>query len=173
MSTATTTTLSLLVAHDLGRVIGRDGDLPWRLPNDLKQFKQRSLGKTVLMGRRTWESLPRRPLPGRDNWVLSRAPGYVAEGARCFPSLEQALAAHPGGELLVIGGGELYRQALPRAQRIYLTLVQTRVDGDTWFPDYDPADFEETERVDHPADAQHAHAYSFLTLERRDAAPRA
>lgn len=171
MSTATT--LSLLVAHDLGRVIGLDGDLPWRLPNDLKQFKQRSLGKTVLMGRRTWESLPRRPLPGRDNWVLSRAPGYVAEGARCFPSLEQALAAHPGGELLVIGGGELYRQALPRAQRIYLTLVQTRVDGDTWFPDYDPADFEETERVDHPADAQHAHAYSFLTLERRDAAPRA
>ena len=152
MSTATT--LSLLVAHDLGRVIGRDGDLPWRLPNDLKQFKQRSLGKTVLMGRRTWESLPRRPLPGRDNWVLSRAPGYVAEGARCFPSLEQALAAHPGGELLVIGGGELYRQALPRAQRIYLTLVQTRVDGDTWFPDYDPADFEETERENKQAAQQ-------------------
>jgi dihydrofolate reductase len=161
------TTLSLLVAHDLGRVIGRDGDLPWRLPNDLKQFKQRSLGKTVLMGRRTWDSLPRKPLPGRDNWVLSRDPAFVAEGARSFQSLEQALAAHAGGELLVIGGGELYRLALPRAQRIYLTLVQTQVNGDTWFPDYDPADFQEIERLDHPADAQHACAYSFLTLERR------
>lgn len=167
------TTLSLLVAHDLGRVIGRDGDLPWRLPNDLKQFKQRSLGKTVLMGRRTWESLPRKPLPGRDNWVLSRDPAFAAEGARSFQSLEQALAAHPGGELLVIGGGELYRLALPRAQRIYLTLVQTQVNGDTWFPDYDPADFQEIERLDHPADAQHAYAYSFLTLERRHPPARA
>lgn len=161
--------LSLLVAHDLDGLIGRDGDLPWRLPEDLKQFKQRTLGQTVLMGRRTWDSLPRKPLPGRDNWVLSRDPGFAAEGARVFADLGQALAQPRNGELLVIGGAELYRQTLPLARRLYLTLVQARLSGDTHFPAYRIEDWRLLERIDHPADAWHAHAYSFLTLERDDA----
>ena len=111
----------------------------------------------------------------RDAVIVSTARTPIGKAYRgAFnATTPQALAAHAGGELLVIGGGELYRQALAKAQRIYLTLVHTRVDGDTWFPDYDPAEFRETERVDHPADAQHAHAYSFVTLERSLAAARA
>lgn len=158
--------LSLIVAHDMDLVIGRDGDLPWRLPSDLRQFRRRTLGQTVLMGRRTWESLPRRPLPGRDNWVLSRDPDYPAEGARLFSDLGAALAAPCVGERLVIGGAELYRQALPLARRLYLTLVHARVGGDTRFPEYRREDYRVLEREDHPADPEHAHPYSFLTLER-------
>ena len=167
---SSTAPFSLVVAHDLGRLIGRDGDLPWRLPNDLQYFKRLTLGQTVLMGRRTWESLPKRPLPGRENWVLSRDPAYRAEGARVFPDLAAALAEPCTGERLVIGGAELYRQALPRAQCLYLTLVQARLDGDTHFPEYAAGDWIERAREDHPADERHAHAYSFRTLERAVAA---
>lgn len=161
--------LSLVVAHDLDGVIGRDGDLPWRLPNDLQQFRRLTLGNTVLMGRRTWDSLPRKPLPGRDNWVLSRDPGFAADGARTFTDLQQALLAPCMGERMVIGGAELYRQALPLAQRLYLTLVQARVPGDTHFPPYRREQWRLAGREDHPADERHAYAYSFLTLERADA----
>lgn len=161
--------LSLIVAHDLDGVIGRDGDLPWRLPNDLQHFKRLTLGNTVLMGRRTWDSLPKKPLPGRDNWVLSRDAGFAAEGARTFTDLQQALLAPCSGERLVIGGAELYRQALPLAQRLYLTLVQARVAGDTHFPAYRREDWRLVQREDHLPDERHAHPYSFLTLERADA----
>lgn len=161
--------LSLIVAHDLDGLIGRDGDLPWRLPKDLQYFKRLTLGNTVLMGRRTWDSLPRKPLPERDNWVLSRDPGFAPEGAQVFADLDVALHAPCTGERLVIGGAELYRQALPRAQRLYLTLVQARVPGDTYFPPYRREDWRLLAREDHPADERHAHAYSFLTLERADA----
>ena len=157
--------LSLIVACDENRLIGRGGGLPWRLPNDLKHFKALTLGKTVLMGRKTWDSLGR-PLPQRDNWVLTRDAAFAAPGARVFTALDQALAAHPAGELMVIGGAELYRQTLPQAQRLYLTRVHTREQGDTWFPAYDTARFHETAREDHPADERHAYPYSFVTLER-------
>jgi dihydrofolate reductase len=157
--------LSLVVAMDENRLIGVDGHLPWRLPNDLKHFKARTLGKTVLMGRKTWDSLGK-PLPGRDNWVLTRDLALRPAGARVFGTLDDALSAHPDGELMVIGGAELYRQALPLAQRIYLTRVHTRLAGDTWFPDFDPAQWRELEREDHDADDRHAYAYSFVTLER-------
>ncbi|MGH8504995.1 MAG: dihydrofolate reductase [Stenotrophobium sp.] len=158
--------ISLIVAMDERRLIGRDGDLPWRLPNDLRHFKALTLGKTVLMGRKTWISLGR-PLPNRDNWVLTRDTRFSAEGGRVFHHLDAVLAAHIEGELMVIGGAELYRQLLPRADRLYLTQVHARVDGDTWFPDY-PADaYVETAREDHPVDEKHPHAYSFLTLEHK------
>ena len=161
-----TSTLSLIVAFDDNRLIGAQGHLPWRLPNDLKHFKALTLGKTVLMGRKTWDSLGK-PLPQRDNWVLTRDPGFKAEGGRVFPDLQQALAAHAQGELMVIGGAEIYRQALPLAQRLHLTRVHAAVQGgDTWFPPYEDSAWRETWREDHAADERHAHAYTFLTLDR-------
>lgn len=157
--------LSLVVAMDEGRLIGRDGQLPWRLPNDLKHFKQLTLGKTILMGRKTWDSLGR-PLPQRENWVLTRDAHWRAEGAQAYTTLEQALAAARGHELVVIGGGELYRQSLSYVQRIELTEVHARLAGDAWFPPLEPGQWRETARVRHEPDERHAYAYSFVTLER-------
>ncbi len=157
--------VTLIVAVAENGVIGRDGTLPWRLPEDLKHFRRLTLGNTVLMGRKTWQSLGK-PLDGRANWVLTRDPAFSAPGAQVFRDLDAALAQPPQGQLLVIGGAELYRQALPLASRLELTRVHARVEGDTHFPDYDPAQWRETARSDHPADERHAHAYSFLTLDR-------
>jgi len=157
--------ISMIVAMDENGLIGRGGQLPWRLPEDLKHFRRLTLGKTVLMGRRTWDSLGK-PLEGRRNWVLSRDAAFHPAGCEVFATLEQALAAHRDGELVVIGGAELYRQALPLADTMHLTRVHARVEGDTSFPDWAPADFRQTAVVKHPADARHAHAYSFITLER-------
>jgi dihydrofolate reductase len=158
-------TISLVVAMDEAGTIGRAGTLPWRLPEDLRHFRRLTLGKTVLMGRRTWDSLGK-PLDGRRNWVLSRDPAFRPAGAEVFATLEQALAAHADGELVVIGGAELYRQALPLAQVVHLTRVHATIDGDTRFPAWREADFTQTSTVTHPPDARHAHAYSFITLER-------
>lgn len=157
--------VSLVVAMDENGLIGRNGQLPWRLPEDLKHFRRLTLGKTVLMGRKTWDSLGK-PLDGRRNWVLSRDRAFRPAGCEVFATLEQALAAHREGELFVIGGAQLYRQALPLASTVHLTRVHARVDGDTTFPEWSASDFRQTEIVDHPADARHAHAYSFITLER-------
>jgi dihydrofolate reductase len=157
-------TLSLIVAMDENRVIGRAGGLPWQLPDDLKRFKQLTLGKTVLMGRKTWLSLGR-PLPQRDNWVLSRDPSFAPAGARVFPRLDAALAAHAGGELMVIGGAELFAQTLADATRLYLTLVHARVaGGDTFFPPLDQGRWVESARIEHPADARHLYDFSFIDL---------
>lgn len=157
--------LTLVVAVADNGVIGRDGDLPWRLPEDLKHFRRLTLGNTVLMGRKTFDSLGK-PLEGRANWVLTRDPAYAPAGATVFHTLDAALAAPPQGELLVIGGAELYRQTLPHARRLELTRVHAEVAGDTCFPAYDPAQWREIAREDRAADERHAHAYSFLTLER-------
>ncbi|MDO9453490.1 MAG: dihydrofolate reductase [Stagnimonas sp.] len=169
MSIASQPSLNLIVAHDETLLIGRDGDLPWRLPNDLKHFKALTLGQTVLMGRKTWESLPRRPLPGRENRVLTRDAQYQAEGATVFTALDAALGAPPQGALFVIGGAALYALCLPRAQRLHITVVHDRADGDTYFPPYAVSEYREIAREDHPADATHRVAYSFVTLERLDA----
>lgn len=146
-------------------LIGRDGQLPWRLPEDLKFFRRSTLGKTVLMGRKTWDSLGK-PLDGRDNWVLSRDPSFQPAGARVFGDLDDALAAHDDGELMVIGGAALFEATLPLAQRIYLTRVDAELEGDTWFPVTDFPAFREVSRDDRPADARHAWPYCFLVLER-------
>ena len=151
---------------DEGGLIGRDGRLPWHLPEDLKHFRRLTMGKTMLMGRRTWDSLGGKPLDGRTHWVLSRDPAFHPAGARVFRDLEGALAAHGDDELMVIGGADLFRATLPQARRIYLTRVHTRLEGDTWFPLAELLAFRETQREERPADARHAWPYTFATLER-------
>ena len=160
--------LSVIAAMARNRVIGRDNQLPWHLPADLQHFKATTLGKPMIMGRRTWESLPGL-LPGRPHIVVTRDPGYRAEGARVAHSLEQAieLAAGLGDEVMLIGGAELYAQALPLADRLYLTEVDAEVDGDAWFPEFDPADWSLLSREDHAADERNAHPYRFLSYRRR------
>lgn len=158
--------LSQIVAIGRNRVIGAGNALPWRLPDDLAHFRRLTLGKPVLMGRKTWESLGR-PLPGRDNLVITRNPGYHAAGARVFASLDTALAAcSDAPEIMLIGGAELYAQTLPICDRLYLTEIDAAPDGDAFFPALDPADWRETAAEPHPADARHAHAFTWRTLER-------
>lgn len=158
--------LSQIVALGRNRVIGAGNAMPWRLPDDLAHFKRLTLGKPVLMGRKTWESLGR-PLPGRDNLVITRNPGYRAAGASVFSTPEAALAACAGcPEIMMIGGAELYAQTLALSDRLYLTEVDAAPDGDAFFPALDPADWRETAAEPHPADARHAHAFTWRTLER-------
>ncbi len=166
--------VSLIVAMAQNGVIGRGNALPWRLPKDLKRFKACTLGKPVLMGRKTFESIGR-ALPDRANLVLTRDRGWLAAGVIVVHSVEEALA-HSGGcaELVVTGGAEVYRLVLPIARRIYLTHVQADVPGDTFFPGFDATQWADVECSTHPADEDHAYPVTFVTLERRNApqAPR-
>lgn len=160
------TRVSIIVAADEHGGIGRDGGLPWHLPADLQRFKALTMGKPIVMGRKTWDSIGR-PLPGRRSLVVSRQPGFAIDGAEVFGSLEAALqAAADAPETCVIGGAEIYRQALPRAQVVHLTRVHASVQADTYFPALDVAEWEEVAREDRPADDRHAYPYSFLTLQR-------
>jgi dihydrofolate reductase len=159
--------LILVAALAENRVIGRDGDLPWHLPADLKHFKAMTLGKPVIMGRKTWESLRVRPLPGRRNIVVTRNAGFDAPGAETAPSLDDALAmVAEAPEAAVIGGAALFEKALSRAEILHLTEVHAEIAGDVYFPAVDPANWQETARERHPADGA-APAHSFVTLERR------
>ncbi len=159
--------LSLVAAVAQNGVIGSGNRLPWHLPADLEHFKAVTLGKTILMGRRTFESIGR-PLPQRRNLVLTRRGDFNAAGVETVTSLEQALDLAAGEpELMVIGGAELYRLSLPQARRIYLTRVHAPVAGDTRFPPCDWSEWRESARAAHPADGRNAHAMTFLTLERR------
>ncbi len=158
--------ISLIVAVAENGVIGRDGDLPWRLPDDLRHFKAVTMGKPVLMGRRTWDSL-KGPLPGRRNLVLSRNAALQRSGAEIVSSLEDALrVAADVDELVVIGGAQLYALALPVADRLYVTRVHASVSGDTHFPEIQWEDWHCVERRTHPADARHVHAFTMETWER-------
>ncbi|AWK86095.1 dihydrofolate reductase [Azospirillum thermophilum] len=159
--------ISLVVAAAANGVIGRDGDLPWRLPGDLKRFKELTLGKPVLMGRRTWESLPRRPLPGRENLVVSRsaAPGE-RDGARWFSGIAGAIDhARAGGadELCVIGGAEIFRETLPLADTLHLTRVERAVEGDTLMPPPGPG---WVERESGPLLEENGLPYRFIEYRR-------
>ncbi len=154
---------------DRGRAIGRGNALPWRLPDDLKRFKALTMGKPLLMGRRTAESLGR-ALPGRLNLVLTRSGRVPFEGMQAVSSLEQAreLAACAAA-LMVIGGGEIYALALPLAEQLHLTLVETEVsDADAHFPVFDPTDWVETASECHPSDARHAHEFRFVDYRRAE-----
>lgn len=157
--------LSLIAALDRRNAIGRDNDLPWRLPDDLKRFKALSLGKPVLMGRKTAQSLGR-ALPGRRNLVLSRSGQLPFDGMEAVASLEQALAwsdSEGVEEICVIGGGEIYAQTLPLADALYLTHVDTVVDGaHAFFPAFDPAQWDVVRRQAHAADGRHAFAFEFV-----------
>lgn len=160
--------ISLVAAVADNGVIGAEGKMPWHLPADLAHFKQLTLGKPVLMGRLTWESIGR-PLPGRRNLVLSRDPGWRADGADRVGSLDEALRAtceSGAGELMVIGGAEVYRQALPRAARIYMTRVHAEPWGDTLFPELDPDAWQEVSRRERLSDGRNSWDLTFVTLER-------
>lgn len=162
--------LTLVVARADNGVIGRDGGLPWHLPADLRHFKRLTVGKPVVMGRRTFESISK-PLPGRQNIVLTRSPDWRAEGVTTVPNLAEAVAAaglQQGArpeEIMIIGGAAVYADALPSARRVYLTEVHAAPEGDTVMPPFDPAVWRETAREFHAAEGEAA-AYSFVTLER-------
>jgi dihydrofolate reductase len=158
--------VALVVAMSDNGVIGKQGALPWHLPDDLKYFKVVTFGKPVLMGRRTLDSIGK-PLPGRRNLVLSRTDSGSVRGVEYVRSIEQALALAAGAaELCVIGGAEVFALALPLATRIYLTRVHAVVTGDVYFPLRDFSGWRESESISHAADDRHAYAMSFLTLER-------
>jgi dihydrofolate reductase len=144
--------IALVAAVAQGGVIGRDGTIPWRIPEDARRFREVTIGHPVVMGRRTWESLPDRfrPLPGRRNVVVTRTPGWHADGAERAGSLEEALRLLEGAERVsVIGGAQLYAEALPLADELLLTEIDLEVEGDTFFPDWDRPAFDETSREEH------------------------
>ena len=160
--------VSLIAAVAANGVIGADGALPWHLPDDFRWFKTKTLGKPVVMGRKTWDSLAG-ALPGRQNIVLTRQSGYVAPGATVVDSCKAAeAAAGDSGELMVIGGGEIFQFFLPHASRIYLTRVDAEVEGDARFPAIDPAEWRLVSSEFHAADARHAHAFQFEVYDRAE-----
>ena len=165
--------LCLIVAATRNQVIGRDNAMPWHLPEDLRYFKEKTLGKPVIMGRKSWESLGR-PLPGRLNIVVSRRPSLRLDGAEVYASLDKAITRarqwakeQAVDEIMLIGGGQLYHQALSQANRIYLTRIEIELEGDTWFPELP---FDEWQRVDaqsQPATGDQP-AYTFVVWEKRE-----
>ena len=164
--------LSLIVAVSENGCIGKDGDLPWRLPDDLKRFKALTMGKPIIMGRKTWESLPRKPLPGRMNIVITRQHGFVAVGADVVASVAEAVQlASDVPVICVIGGGEIYRQFLPLAARIYLTEIDLVAHGDTPAPQLDPGQWLEVSATAPAKGEKDSAAFVTRVLERRDMTP--
>lgn len=161
------TIISLIAAMGEGRVIGIDNRLPWRLPADLKRFREVTMGKPILMGRKTFVSIGK-PLAGRRNIVVTQDRAFHAEGVTVAHTIDEAIAAAgDAAELMVIGGAVIYSQLLPRADRLYFTEIHQRFEGDAFFPAYVSDQWREVERTDHAADEGHAHAYSFVLLDRR------
>ena len=165
--------VALMVARAANGCIGRNNKLPWYLPEDLKYFKKITFGKPVVMGRKTWESL-KGPLPGRTNIVISRQPDYVAEGAKVVSSLEDAitLAEHialidGSEEVIIMGGAQIYGEAIPRCDRMYITEVHAEVEGDAFFPPFDTSLWQEIGRDDFTAEGPTPYDYSFVVYQRR------
>ena len=163
--------VSLIWAMGENRVIGIDNRLPWKLPADMQWFRQNTMGKPIIMGRLTFESFGAKPLPGRRNIIISRNTDYAAKKGlqeiETYTSIEAALnAAKEAEEVMIIGGMSLYKQALPLANRLYMTLVHARPEGDAWFPDFDLDQWKESERHDHEADEKNPYPYSFIILNR-------
>ncbi|MER2249886.1 dihydrofolate reductase [Methylorubrum podarium] len=157
--------ISLVVAIARNGVIGRDNDLAWRISSDLKRFKALTMGKPILMGRKTWDSIGR-PLPGRRSLVLTRDRSLTIPGATVVHDWDQALAAAGGDELMVVGGAEIYRLALPHADRLHLTEVDAAPEGDAYFPSFDRDAFRETLREAHGPGERDEFAFQFVDLER-------
>ncbi|WP_370279257.1 type 3 dihydrofolate reductase [Pontibacterium sp.] len=164
--------LAIIVAQAENRVIGINNKLPWHLPEDLRYFKQVTMSKPIIMGRKTYESIGR-PLPGRTNIVISRQEGYAPEGVKVVPSLEAAIelaesicVIDGAEEAMVIGGAQIYEQALTRADRLYLTQVHASVEGDAWFPAFAMEEWREVGREDFTAMEPNPYDYSFIVLDR-------
>ncbi len=167
--------VSIVVAVAENGVIGRDGDMPWKLSTDLKRFKALTLGKPVIMGRKTWASIGR-PLPGRANIVITRDKGFQAEGAHVVGSLEEALslgqklASETGAdEICIMGGGTIYAQALPMVDHVHLTRVLATIDGDTFFPDLDAHQWQLVSAEDIPQGEKDSHATRYMVYKRHNA----
>ena len=161
--------ISMVVAATENDVIGRDNGMPWHLPDDLKYFKARTMGKPMLMGRKTFESIGK-PLPGRQNIVVTRDPNYKREGVDVVHGTDDAVRTAQGApEIMVIGGAELFREFLPRAGRVHLTRVHGDVDGDIHWPALDSREWRLVEREEHAADERHAYAMTFEVWEKPDA----
>lgn len=161
--------ISFVVARARNGVIGADNRIPWRIQEDMKRFKAITMGKPVIMGRKTWESLPRKPLPGRTNIVLTRDFAFAPDGARVAHSRDDALVearAENPEEIMIIGGAEIYRDFLPHATRIHLTEIDADIEGDTTMPSFDPARWREVAREAHTT--PDGLPYAYVTLERRN-----
>ena len=158
--------ISIIVAASENGVIGNRGELPWRLSDDLRRFKGVTMGKPIVMGRKTWESIGR-PLPGRQNVVITRQAEFAAEGCDIVASKAEAIAVTAGAaEVMVIGGSQVYELFLPDAQRLYLTRVHAEVEGDAFFPEIGESEWRLVDEESHPADDRNAFAFSFRTYER-------
>jgi len=184
--------ISLIWAMTDDRVIGIDNRLPWRLPADMKWFRQHTLGKTVIMGRRTFESLAKKPLPDRRNIVITKQTDYQTDNVIIASSVDAAIAfvdsdylnddsicnglvdnglvdnvsVKNTSEIMIIGGASLYAQCLERADRLYVTLVHAQIEGDAWFPEFDLSPWQEIERHDYDLDAKNPYSHSFIIMER-------
>lgn len=155
-------TISLVAAMAKNRVIGKDNQMPWHLPADLQHFKEVTLGKPIIMGRKTYESIGR-PLPGRKNIVISRNPSYQLDGCENVTSIEDAIELVKGdAEVMIIGGGFLYSQMIDKANKLYLTYIDFEVEGDTCFPSFDHLELKEVSRVSHQSDEKNPHDYQFV-----------
>jgi dihydrofolate reductase len=160
--------VSLIAAMAENRVIGIENKLPWKLPADMKWFREKTMGKPIVMGRKTFESFGAKPLPGRTNIIVTRDKNYQAENCIVVNSFDDALeAAHGVDEVMIIGGASFYAQTLPYADRIYLTVIHQEFEGDAWFPAYESTRWQESTRIDCKADEKNPYDYSFLILERR------
>ncbi|WP_257667684.1 dihydrofolate reductase [Parapedobacter tibetensis] len=158
--------LSIIVAAAENNAIGKDNELLWHLPNDLKFFKQTTTGHPIIMGRKTFDSVGK-PLPHRRNIIITRQPDYVIEGAEVVQSLEEAVACCKGRtEVFIVGGAEIYRQALPLVSRVYLTRVHASMEGDRYFPELDENEWVLVSSESHLPDERHAHGYTFMVYER-------
>jgi len=157
---------SLIVAIAENGVIGFENKLPWHLPADLLYFKKLTLNKTVIMGRRTYESIGK-PLPNRKNVIVTRQKNFMVQGCEVVHSLEDALEKYKNDEVMIIGGASLYKESLPYVNRMYLTFVKANVKGDTYFPEFDSKDWQEISRQDHEPDVKNPYAYSFVVYERK------
>ena len=158
--------VSIIAAMSENRIIGRGGDLPWCLPADLARFKALTTGHMIIMGRKTFDSIGK-PLPGRKSIVVTRNPDYHPGGVHVARSIEQAIGDSASEkEIFIVGGGEIYRQALPIVGKMYLTIVHATIEGDTYFPKFDERDWRLVDDEHHEADDHHTHAFSFQRYER-------
>ena len=157
--------VTLIAAMGKNHAIGLDGAMPWHLPAELQHFKQETMGKTILMGRKTWQSIGR-PLPGRQNIVISRNPDFCATGAAVVGSFAAAIEIAEADEIMVIGGGQLYSLALPLANRMLLTIIDIEPSADTWFPKWDDEQWQQSGEKHYQADEKNKLAYRIVELKR-------
>ncbi|RUM92909.1 MAG: type 3 dihydrofolate reductase [Thiomicrospira sp.] len=160
--------IAMIVAMDKNRIIGADNDMPWHLPDDLKFFKANTVNKPVIMGRKTFESIGSKPLPKRRNLIITRNVDYAVSGAEVFHTVEEALnSCKSEAEIIIMGGGQLYAQMMPFANKLYVTLVDVEVTGDTVFPEWLASEWQEVSKERHDKDERHAYAFEFITLIRK------